>query len=86
MGGGTFVFAGDFRRTLLVIPRGTPADMIESCFKSSPIWNFVQKIYLTTIMRVYLGGGNSRLPKYLYQNDNLTNQQFTDYRIEIDFI
>ncbi|GBP36902.1 ATP-dependent DNA helicase pif1 [Eumeta japonica] len=36
MGGITFVFAGDFRQTLPVINRGTRADIIKACLKSSP--------------------------------------------------
>lgn len=37
MGSITFVFAGDFRQTLPVIPKGTRADVVNACFKSSPI-------------------------------------------------
>jgi hypothetical protein len=37
MGGIKFVFAGDFHQTLLVIPKGSRADVINACLKSSPI-------------------------------------------------
>jgi hypothetical protein len=46
MGGITFVFAGDFRQTLPVILKGTQADVVNACLKSSPIWNYVEKLYL----------------------------------------
>ncbi|XP_029054764.2 uncharacterized protein LOC114882051 [Osmia bicornis bicornis] len=65
MGGTTFVFAGDFRQTLPVIARGTRADIVKVCLKSSPIWRFVQKFNLRTNMGVYLGGGNAQFPSML---------------------
>jgi len=48
MGGITFVFAGDFRQALPVIPKGTRADVINACLKSYPIWSNVEKHYLRT--------------------------------------
>jgi hypothetical protein len=56
MGGITFVFAGDFRQTLPVIPKGT---RVNAYLKFSPIWNYVEKLYLRTNMRVYLCGGGA---------------------------
>ncbi|GBN74300.1 hypothetical protein AVEN_18821-1 [Araneus ventricosus] len=38
MGGLIIVLAGDFRQTLLVIPKGTMADEINACLKSSYLW------------------------------------------------
>lgn len=58
MGGITTVFAGDFRQTLPVIARGTRADIVKACLKSSPLWKNVQTLQLRTNMRVHLGGGN----------------------------
>lgn len=57
MGGVTVVFAGNFHQTLRIIPRGTKADKIHACLKSSFLWESVKKLRLTTKMRVYLGGG-----------------------------
>lgn len=54
MGGMVVLLAGDFRQTLPVIPRGTPADEINACLKASHLWNNVTKLSLTTNMRVHI--------------------------------
>ncbi|XP_036341751.1 uncharacterized protein LOC118751090, partial [Rhagoletis pomonella] len=54
MGGALILLAGDFRQTLPVIPRSTPADELNACLKASHLWNYVEKITLTTNMRVHL--------------------------------
>lgn len=54
MGGVTVLLAGDFRQTLPVIPRGTRADEVNACLKSSNLWPKVQTLSLTTNLRVYL--------------------------------
>jgi ATP-dependent DNA helicase PIF1 len=54
MGGVTFVFAGDFRQILPVIPRGSKADVLNACLKASFIWNSIQRLNLTTNMRAHL--------------------------------
>uniref|UniRef100_A0A0L8H069 ATP-dependent DNA helicase n=1 Tax=Octopus bimaculoides TaxID=37653 RepID=A0A0L8H069_OCTBM len=69
--------AGDFRQTLPVIPRGTRADELRACIKSSYIWQHVKQLTLTTNMRVHIHGdplaaqfsnklldiGNEKLPQ-----------------------
>lgn len=67
MGGVTFVFAGDFRQTLPVIPRGTRADIVKACLKASPIWTKVETLQLRTNMRAHLGGSDSEFPSKLLQ-------------------
>ncbi|XP_042912618.1 uncharacterized protein [Parasteatoda tepidariorum] len=52
----TLVLSGDFRQTLPVIQRGTKADEIHACIKSSYIWTNVQRLRLKTNMRVHLTG------------------------------
>ncbi|XP_029652736.1 ATP-dependent DNA helicase PIF1-like [Octopus sinensis] len=52
MGGATVLFAGDFRQTLPVVPKGTRADEVNASIKSSYIWSRVQKLRLTTSMKV----------------------------------
>ncbi|GBM44848.1 hypothetical protein AVEN_201093-1 [Araneus ventricosus] len=59
MGGVTMVLAGDFRQTLPIIPRGTRADEMQACLKSSYLWNGIQKLGLTTNMRAFLNGDPS---------------------------
>lgn len=65
MGGITVMFAGDFRQTLPVIVRGTRADIVKSCLKNSPLWNFVHTLKLSTNMRAHLGGGSTSFPSKL---------------------
>ncbi|XP_055918651.1 uncharacterized protein LOC129950755 [Eupeodes corollae] len=54
MGGIVVLLAGDFRQTLPVIQRGTPADEIQACIKSSSLWPTIEKLRLKTNMRVHL--------------------------------
>lgn len=66
MGGVTFVFAGDFRQTLPVVTRGTRADIIKACLKSSPLWSIVQTLNLRTNMRVHvIGNMDNDFPQQL---------------------
>ncbi len=50
-GGKVFVVGGDFRQTLPVVARGTRTDIVESCIKSSRLWNHFTQLTLTTNMR-----------------------------------
>ena len=50
----TLVIAGDFRHTLPVIRRSTPADELNACLKALYLWQHVEKLSLSTNMRVYL--------------------------------
>lgn len=59
MGGALLLLAGDFRQTLPVIQRGTAADEINACLKSSYLWRGVEKLTLSTNMRVRLQGDDS---------------------------
>ena len=49
--GNKIIVTGDFRQTLPVVPRSGPAQIIEACLKSSPLWNFFKKHKLTKNMR-----------------------------------
>ncbi|XP_078521590.1 uncharacterized protein LOC144790763 [Lissotriton helveticus] len=70
MGGVTFVFAGDFRQTLPVVPRGTRADILKACLKASHLWDSVQTLTLRTNMRTHLGGGDNLFADLLLQVGN----------------
>jgi PIF1-like helicase len=50
-GGKVIVIGGDFRQTLPVVPRGKPADVIEACLISSPLWNLFAQLSLISNMR-----------------------------------
>jgi len=53
-GGITLVLAGDFCQTLPVIKRSTPADELNVYLKESHLWPYVDKLRLTTNMRIHL--------------------------------
>ncbi|XP_037822310.1 uncharacterized protein LOC119610957 [Lucilia sericata] len=59
MGGFTVLLAGDFRQTLPVVPRGTIADEVKACIKSSNLWQHTLKLSPHENMRVHLRGDNS---------------------------
>lgn len=52
--GAIILLAGDFRQTLPVITRSTPADELNACLKASHLWRLVKKLSLTVNMRVQL--------------------------------
>ena len=51
MGGKTVVLAGDFRQTLPVVAKGTKADQLNACIKTSWLWKQTVKLQLTENMR-----------------------------------
>lgn len=53
-GGALILLSGDFRQTLPVVPRSTPADELNACLKSSVLWRHVQKLTLKKNMRVQI--------------------------------
>ncbi|GBM94742.1 hypothetical protein AVEN_45892-1 [Araneus ventricosus] len=69
MGGLILFLAGDFQQTLPVIPRGTMADEIKACLKSSYLWKQVEIMKLTTNMRI--------------QSNCQNSQRFSDYLLKI---
>ncbi|XP_054745504.1 ATP-dependent DNA helicase pif1-like [Anastrepha obliqua] len=58
-GGALILLSGDFRQTLPVISISTTADEINACLKSSFLWEHVQRLSLTTNMRVRLQNDSS---------------------------
>ncbi|XP_026744780.1 ATP-dependent DNA helicase PIF1-like, partial [Trichoplusia ni] len=70
MGGITVLFCGDFRQTLPVIPRGTRADEVRACLKSSHLWHYIIPLHLTLNMRAQIGG-------------NQNAQEFSELLLEI---
>ncbi|XP_063987756.1 uncharacterized protein LOC135167948 [Diachasmimorpha longicaudata] len=58
-GGAMILLSGDFRQTLPVIPRSTPADELNACLKSSNLWKHVKVLHLSKNMRVELQNDQS---------------------------
>ena len=56
MGGLCTVFAGDWRQTLVVIPGGSEAQIVDACLKYSYLWQYVKVFHLRENMRVKLSG------------------------------
>ena len=59
MGGLLILLAGDFRQTLPIMTRGTPADEWKASLKSSYLWRSVKCLGLKTNMRVHIHGDES---------------------------
>ena len=59
MGGMTLLLAGEFRQTLPIVSRGTPADELKACLKASYLWPNIKKLRLTTNVRVNLHGDDT---------------------------
>jgi len=53
-GGKTVLLSSDFRQTLPVIAKGTRADEVRACLKSSYIWPRISRLHLTISIRVHL--------------------------------
>ena len=53
MGGIHLLLSGDFRQMLTFVIRGTKADHINACRKSSELWRNITTLYLQTNIRVY---------------------------------
>lgn len=76
-GGRLFVFGGDFRQVLPVIPRAGRSQIVQECMNRSRIWSKVKVLKLRVNMRVQaaLQRNNSQLATEL--------QQFADYLLKI---
>lgn len=53
-GGTLLLLSGDFRQTLPVVPRSTPADELNACLKTSFLWKSVKSMSLELNMRTHL--------------------------------
>ncbi len=58
-GGKIFLLCGDFRQILPVIPRGSRAEIVQSCICKSYLWEYVQQYKLVTNEFV-LRNGNTK--------------------------
>lgn len=76
MGNCVVLLSGDFRQTLPVVTRGTPADELNACLKSSYLWERIIKLTLKTNMRIHLQG-DSNSNEFSNQLLNLGNGKIT---------
>lgn len=76
-GGKLFVFGGDFRQVLPVVPNATRAGTVDQCLNRSSLWRHVQVYRLATNMRVQqaLSSNNPEAASAL--------QAFADYLLTI---
>lgn len=76
-GGKTFVFGGDFRQVLPVIPKGSKKDVLEQCVNQIDMWNEVERLPLTENMRVNqaLTNNDPELANHL--------QRFSDFLLSV---
>ncbi|XP_017482216.1 PREDICTED: uncharacterized protein LOC108371217 [Rhagoletis zephyria] len=79
-GGALVLLPGDFRQTLPVIPPSTPADEINACLKSSPLWRYVQKLTLHMNMRVQLH--NNRFEDRFSKQFAMNQDDTVNYPVE----
>jgi ATP-dependent DNA helicase PIF1 len=54
LGGVTLLLSDDFCQTLPIIPIGTPADELAACLNSYFLWQHVQRLQLSTDMKLQL--------------------------------
>ncbi|XP_029653887.1 uncharacterized protein LOC115227105 [Octopus sinensis] len=59
MSGVTLLLSGDFWQTLPVIPKGSQADEVRACLKSSTLWLQVKTLSLSTNMCAHLLGDST---------------------------
>lgn len=76
MGNCVVLLSGDFRQTLPVVTRGTPADELNACLKSSYLWEQIIKLTLKTNMRIHQQG-DSNSNEFSNQLLNLGNGKIT---------
>ncbi|XP_059179144.1 uncharacterized protein LOC131958244 [Physella acuta] len=70
-GGAVFLFGGDFRQILPVVPHGSRTEIVSSCMKNSKCWNHIQVLKLDQNMRA-----ND-------QNDLLQTRDFSEWLLKL---
>ena len=76
-GGKIFVFGGDFRQILPVIPHATRADIVSASLSKSSIWKYLKVMKLTSNMRL--------CQSHNFQDDNhiLKQKEFAEFLLKI---
>jgi hypothetical protein len=73
-GGKIFIFGGDFRQTLPIIPHATRAEITSASLSQSYIWKYIKIMKLTT---------NMRLCNLHNSQDNLKQKEFAEFLLQI---
>jgi ATP-dependent DNA helicase PIF1 len=73
IGGKVMVFGGDFRQVLLVVSRGTRAQITDATLLRLYIWKHIRKIFLTRNMRAQ---SDPWFSEYLLRIGNGTEETF----------
>ncbi len=73
-GGKVFVFGGDFRQVLPVIPHGSRADVVSASLSRSSIWKHMKIMKLTINMRLY---------QITNTQENLKQRNFAEFLLKI---
>ena len=73
-GGKIFIFGGDFRQILPVIPHATRADIVSASLSRSFIWRYLKIMKLTTNMRLNYSSNSQ---------DNLKQKEFAEFLLKI---
>jgi uncharacterized protein with FMN-binding domain len=74
-GGKIFIFGGDFRQILPVIPHATRADIVFASLSRSYIWKYLKIMKLTINMRLHQSHNS--------QNDNSKQKEFAEFLLKI---
>ncbi|XP_029657713.1 ATP-dependent DNA helicase pif1-like [Octopus sinensis] len=82
-GGSVLVLAGDFRQTLPIIQRGTPADELNACLKSSYLWTLVKKISLNVNIRAQKSETNSFAKVLLNVGNGTLETNSEDFKVSL---
>src|SRR6185436_17119728 len=70
-GGKVIVLGSDFRQILPIVIRGTRADIVNTCLKSSNLWKYFQTIKLTINIKVQ-------------QQENVKQKNFVNFLLQVD--
>ena len=79
-GGKVMVFGGDFRQVLLVVPRGTRAQITDATLQRSYIWDKIRKIQLKQNMRAQ---SDAWYLDFLLRIGNGTEQTYTNDYVQL---
>ena len=86
-GGIPVILSGDFRQTLPILPGEGRAEQVQACIRHSCLWQSVQKLALSTNIRVHLHNDNNAgdFSQLLLQvgNGEISNVAQSSYQIEM---